>query len=41
MIQGRMVKTPHGIFRLKMAGGEVPKSDMAKTDVTIEDAGLT
>jgi hypothetical protein len=33
MIMGREVKTPHGIFRLKVAGGEVMASDLAKTEV--------
>jgi len=33
MILGKEVKTPHGIFRLKMAGGEVLTSDLAKTEV--------
>ena len=32
MIKGKEVKTPHGIFRLKMAGGEVLTSDLAKTE---------
>ena len=33
MIQGKEVETPHGIFRLKIAGGVVLASDLAKTDV--------
>ena len=33
MILGKEVKTPHGIFRLKMAGGEVLTSDLAETEV--------
>jgi len=33
MIMGREVKTPHGIFRLKVAGGEVLTSNLAKAEV--------
>lgn len=33
MILGKEVKTPHGIFRLKMAGGEVLASDLAKSGI--------
>lgn len=32
MIMGKEVRTPHGIFRLKMAGGEVLKSNMTKAE---------
>jgi hypothetical protein len=33
IIQGKEVKTPHGIFRLKLKGGAVLTSDLAKTEV--------
>jgi hypothetical protein len=33
MIQGKEVKTPHGIFRLELKGGKVLASDLAKTQV--------
>jgi hypothetical protein len=32
MIMGKEVETPHGVFRLKMAGGEVLTSDRVKTE---------
>jgi hypothetical protein len=33
MIQGKEVKTPHGIFRLKLKGGEVLGSDRTHTEL--------
>jgi len=33
MIQGKEVKTPHGIFRLKFKGGEVLGSDRTHTEL--------
>jgi len=33
MIQGKEGKTPHGIFRLELKGGEVLASDLAKSKV--------
>ena len=33
MILGKEVKTPHGVFRLKVTGGEVLTSDLAKAEV--------
>ena len=33
MISGKEVKTPHGVFRLRMAGGEVLTSDPPQFEV--------